>query len=577
MALATFSVVETLSNTSLSYRGLIAAASAFTIVVTVAVGVYAWHRDRSRFGWLLVGTGLLWGLVSLTASSHDTLHSVGRVSQWAAELALLYVILSYPSGVLRTRAERTVFFAGVALVLLLWLPTAFVVAHYDRPFPWESCAHGCPPNAFMLVNSQPGIIGNLVSPVRDALSAAVYAAAIGVLALRLSAVAPPLRQTLVPVLGAAILRLATAATFVWARDWTSGTTIDALAWIALLSIPLISVGFLIGLLGWRMVEARALERLTKRLSDGMDRAQLESAVSDALQDPTSETLFADPTKPGAWLGANGRPAPAPRASAEREVVTVPDQKPVVAIVTDAALHEPQPFVESVGACVFVALEQQRLNTALRGSLEEVSGSRARIAAAGYEERHRLEQDLHDSAQQQLVMLRVQLQLATNLVEQDPTRGLDRLREVGASVDDVLEEIRSVARGIYPPLLADAGIVEALRMATARASVPITVTAKGARRYSPAIESAVYFCCLEAIQNASKHTRGATVSIRLVDNGNGSLRFEVCDDGPGFSPSGNGDGAGLTNMRDRMAAVGGALDIETAPGTGTKIRGMVPAP
>ncbi|MGH2965566.1 MAG: sensor histidine kinase [Solirubrobacterales bacterium] len=575
--MTTFSALEALSRTDLRHSGLIAAVNASTIAITVAVGAYAWRREpRNRFGWLLLMTGVLWGLTTLTVSSHDLLHSIGRVSHWVAELSLLYLILSYPSGTLRTRAERGVFFAGVALVVLLYLPGALFVAHYDHPFPWESCAQGCPPNAFMLVSSEPHFIGDSIYPLRDTIALGVYAAAIGVVALRLRAAMPRLRKTLFPVLGGAVLRLATAGAFVFGRHWTSGTAIDVLSWIALLSIPLISIGFLVGLLNWRLFEAMALERLTKRLSDEMDWAQLQLAVREALQDPTSETRFVDPSKPGVWLGADGLPAPAPRASAAREVMTLPDEVPVVAIVHDAALHEPQVLVESVGACVLAALEQQRLNTALQDSLEEVSGSRTRIAAAAYEERRRLERDLHDSTQQQLVMLRVKLQLATDLVEGDPAGGMDRLREVGASVDDVLEEIRSVARGIYPPLLADAGLVEAMRGAAVRALVPITVTARRIRRYSPAIESAVYFCCLEAIQNAAKHAQGATsVSILLVDDD--GLLFEVRDDGAGFTPSANGNGAGLTNMRDRMAAVGGALDIDTAPGAGTTIRGMVPTP
>ena len=141
--------------------------------------------------------------------------------------------------------------------------------------------------------------------------------------------------------------------------------------------------------------------------------------------------------------------------------------------------------------------------------------------------------------------------------------------------DVLDEIRSLARGIYPPLLVDAGLGEALVAAGRRSAVPATVDCDGVGRYSPETESAIYFCCLEALQNADKHADGAkSVAIHVREAG-GQLRFEVRDDGVGFTPATTVNGGGLTNMRDRVAALGGALRVTSAPGSGTGVRGTVP--
>jgi signal transduction histidine kinase len=149
-----------------------------------------------------------------------------------------------------------------------------------------------------------------------------------------------------------------------------------------------------------------------------------------------------------------------------------------------------------------------------------------------------------------------------------------LRRFGDDVQDVLEAVRSLASGIYPATLADHGLVAALRTAALRNPLPTTVLAAGAQRHSPQIESAVYFCCLEALQNAAKHAEGATAAvIELWDED--SLRLEVRDDGAGFDPELVTGGVGFTSMRDRLAAVNGELTITSSPGRGTRVSAVIP--
>ena len=188
-------------------------------------------------------------------------------------------------------------------------------------------------------------------------------------------------------------------------------------------------------------------------------------------------------------------------------------------------------------------------------------------------RRGIERDLHDGAQQRLVALRIKLELAEDLVREDPEKGLLKLHALGDEVTEALEEIRALAHGVYPSLLADSGLAEALRAAALRAPVPTVVVPDGVGRYPHEIENAVYFCCLEGLQNISKHAEGATgATITLAEDD--MLRFEVRDDGVGFNGNAR-SGAGLTNMRDRLAAVDGHLTIHSVPDEGTIVTGAIP--
>jgi signal transduction histidine kinase len=219
---------------------------------------------------------------------------------------------------------------------------------------------------------------------------------------------------------------------------------------------------------------------------------------------------------------------------------------------------------------------QRSADGLRRANDELRASRARIVAAADAERRRIERDLHDGAQQHLTSLAVKLLLAGTLAGHDPgLAGL--LEDLGAELKDTAQELRNLVHGIYPPLLRDRGLAAALSDAARLCPLPTTVRAASLRRYPADIEAAVYFCCLEALQNAAKHA-GPQATIRLrVREQPGTLTFEVTDDGAGFDPGDAGLGAGLRNMADRTGAFGGRLRVESAPGQGTRVAGAVPVP
>jgi signal transduction histidine kinase len=192
-----------------------------------------------------------------------------------------------------------------------------------------------------------------------------------------------------------------------------------------------------------------------------------------------------------------------------------------------------------------------------------------------EERRKIERNIHDGAQQQLVALAVKQRLAASLIGKDDERAGAMLAELQIETNAALDDLRDLARGIYPPLLADRGLAAALEAQARKAALPVSVDSDAIGRFPQDVEATVYFCTLEALNNVAKYADATRATVRL-SNGNGELRFEVTDDGRGFDSTTAGYGTGLQGMADRLAAVGGELTVRSAPGAGTTIAGTVHA-
>jgi signal transduction histidine kinase len=223
----------------------------------------------------------------------------------------------------------------------------------------------------------------------------------------------------------------------------------------------------------------------------------------------------------------------------------------------------------------LVLKNVGLSADLAARLEDLRASRQRLVAAQDGERRRIERNLHDGAQQHLVALKVKLGLAEMQAVKDPEKARSTLAELKRDADEALETLRDLARGIYPPLLADKGLAAAIESQARRATVPVTVDAIGIGRYPQEVEAAAYFCVLEALQNVQKYAHARQAAVRL-DQVDGQLWFVVKDDGIGFDTAGARRGTGLTNMQDRLDALGGGLHVDSGHGRGTEVSGTIPA-
>ncbi len=292
-----------------------------------------------------------------------------------------------------------------------------------------------------------------------------------------------------------------------------------------------------------------------------------------------------------WLpalldGREGSPGPGDRVV---RVAPVAHSGDLLGLLVVERTADGAPFTEDdervlteLARQVGLALHNVQLDSALQASLdelrlqaEELRASRARIVATADQARRQIERDLHDGAQQHLVALAVKLGLAKQLLESPPSVLGPLFDELRGDAQATLTQLRELAHGIYPPLLMDRGLPEALRAAANRSVLPVDVDA-AVGRFPAEVEAAVYFCCLEAMQNAGKHAgAGARVKI-TVTGGDRELCFEVEDDGAGFDASGaQRKGHGFVNMADRLGAIGGSLTVDSAPEQGTRIGGVIP--
>jgi signal transduction histidine kinase len=408
------------------------------------------------------------------------------------------------------------------------------------------------------------------------LTVVIFGAVAVVLARRMTRSGEVMRRILGPVLAVAAVRtVALGAYLIERRHGPLTGATDALGWAYVLSLPALTLAFAGGVLAHRLFVAGALEQLTATLSSRPGPRRLRAALAGALRDPLLLVLYPMPDAPGRWTDGAARPVEPPAGGAGRSVTFVGHGPPTAAVVHDADLDLDPALLEGVSAYVGAALQNRHLLDQLRESLADLASSRARIVEAADDERRRIERDLHDGAQQRLVALQINLEL---LAERLDLASPDDARHVRALEDDIdvtLDEVRRFGRGLYPPLLAERGLRDALRAVTRGAALPTTVDVRLSRRYPTSTESAVYFSCVEGLQNAVKHARGAT-AVWIRATGGDALRFEVADDGAGFDPATTAQGTGLTNLRDRIEALGGSLEIHSAPGRGTRVIGVVPA-
>jgi signal transduction histidine kinase len=571
-ALCAGAVILTLAEAPAGDRAWAAVTGALVIAAPIGVGLATLARRWDRFAAALVGAGALWSLTVLAQSHNPTLYSVGRVAVWVVEIVVVYLLLSFPSGRLTSSPARVAMTATVVLVGLLYLPTALVVQHYPEPSPWSTCGTDCPPNAFSIGDTTPGFVEGLVRPLREVLSALVLLGVAVVLAQRTYRAGPLLRRMLVPVLAMAIVRGVTLAAYDAARGSApTAASVHALGWVYILSLALIALGFSVGMLWRGLYATTALQRLTLGLKPQTSPEALRAALADALEDPSLHIAYRLPDGLDGWVSETATRVEPPREQRGRVLTEVSvNGRRIAAIDTDASLAQDPALLQAAASYALMVLENGRLVRRLTSSIGELSASRARIVAVTDEARRRIERDVHDGAQQRLVALRIKLALESERLEDEAPQTAAELELLGAEVDETIDEVRAIAHGIYPSVLSDRGLVEALRAAARSTPLSCTVQDDGIGRHSQEIESAVYFACVGALANVGREATRIVITLREDER----LRFEVRDDDPGSRRPDPGQ-AWLDEPLDRLAAVAGELAVETVPGEGTRVTGSVP--
>jgi len=528
-------------------------------VVTVWSGVFAWwRRPDVRTGMLLLISGYLIFAGELIRANNAWLFTMGVGLVTLAVGPLTHLIATYPLGRATRPSERAVVGAGYAFV-------GFVVVSRLVTTDYRVSCELCPINR-AYVGGYPGAFHTL-NAISIVAGAALSIAVAVLFVQRWRRGGRAMRRTLAPVALSVAFSVAVAvATYSGldnrnAQSGLRGAATD----IAFMTVP-IALAF--GLIRGRAARAGASD-LILNLAAGVEPAEIDIAVARALGDPGAQVVYWREST-GRYIDADGMVFASEDST--RQVTPVErDGRLLAAVVHDPAiLNEPERLATVSGA-VGLALDHARLTAELRARLVEIQASRARIVAAADAERRRVERNLHDGAQQRLVGVTMLLRTAYRRAEGQPEVA-DLIAESIRQLDDGLQELRELARGIHPPLLTEKGLMVALDALAERAALPVRVGGNLTVRPAPPAEAAAYYVAAEALTNAVKYSHATLVSVKVESN-NGLLSIEVTDDGVGgVEPS---RGSGLRGLLDRVEAIGGRLEIDSPVGNGTRVLAMLP--
>ncbi|HEV3477943.1 MAG TPA: sensor histidine kinase [Gaiellaceae bacterium] len=530
----------------------------------VAAGLIAWERRP------LNGLGKLMTLLGFALLARK--FQFGDPGDWTFTAGFLvrdipwvvfgHIVLAYPTGTLTRRRERS--FAVAAYSAALLLPLAALLVHEA---PGDDVAGD---SAIAVAPSEEAF---------DALRQAEYFAIYGLLPMvllgligaKLAEASPRARKMYAPLLlFGVILAIRGLVEAIFSFGDPSQTAETVLFWTGQGMEVALGLALLVSV--FRVIKARAT--LADALAElhGVSPTEVRAALARALRDPELDVAFWMPERQ-AYVDASGARYEFPVNDPRRAITGIKGAggEPIAALVHDAGLENEPALVRDAAAAARLALENARLQAELRAQLALVQESRARIVAAGDEERRRIERDLHDGAQQRLVALGLELRAAQRRLGAD---GHEVGEVLGAAVDELqraLDELRELAHGLHPSVLTQNGLGPALQSLAARTPVPIEIDEAPAERLPAPVEATAYFVACEAVANAVKHARASRITITAVQE-NGRLVVEVADDGVGGADR---NGSGLRGLADRLEARGGRLRVESRTGEGTKVIGELP--
>ena len=529
----------------------------------VASGLVAWRqRPGNRLGPVMIFTGFAWFATFLTDAHAGWPFTLGTAIQSVYLVGFVYLVLSFPTGRLRGRADMALIAGAIALVTVVeWTSLLFSESHAvlcDR----------CPPNV-LLVERNDGLASGLLQLQRIT-GVALALLTVVLLVRRWRAATAAERRSVAPVLWAGSATVVVLAVSI-ANDVVGEPLGQLGKWALYCVFASVPIAVLVVLLQRRLARG-AVAGLVVELGERADGTDLRDALARALGDPSLDVAYWFPSG-DRYVDRDGQRIELPGPGTGRTATVVErDGQPIAALVHDSALAENAELVRSVCAAAALTLENERLQAALRARLAELQASRARLVEATETERRRIERDLHDGTQQRLVSLAMSLGLAESKLADDPGAAAPLVREARETLALALAELRELSQGIYPSLLTERGLGAALDDLCRRAALPATLDASLPVRLPQQVEAAAYFVTSEALANAAKHSHATEVRIRARLE-RGVLLVELADDGIGGA--GTGSGTGLRGLADRVEALGGRLTLSSPPGRGTTIRAEIP--
>jgi signal transduction histidine kinase len=540
--------------------------------VALVIGVVVWQlRPESRTGLYLTAFPLVGLLADLPFVFSDSplAVTVGYALAYADIPLIGLIVLTYPTGRITSRLDRILIHVAAVYAAVCGL---VLVLLYDPRPGYEQTIQLLQPHAAPLTH-----VGSYdVSGIRS-----VFDAGVGVLAVVfLVALARKLVRA-TPAGRRIVLPLALASGFAAAQYLVQlavlGGTVNSWShrhttwsWIVNVTSLAIPVALAAGLLWSGRARARVADLVVEL--ERTPPGSVRDALAHALGDPTLELALWLPDR-RSYVDADGRPFVLPGSGPVRAVTVLGTaDAPVAALVHDPVLLERRALLTAASAAARLALENERLQAELRVQLAELRDSRSRIVTAGDEERRRLERNLHDGAQQRLLSLGLALQLARVRLGPDANGAADLLQEADEELRAALDELRELARGIHPAVLTEQGLTAALQSLAERSSVPVALSAMPDHRLPPATEAAAYFVVSEALTNVAKYAHASRVQVRVAHE-DSCVHVDIDDDGVGGAdPS---KGSGLRGLADRVHALDGELQVESAPGCGTHLRAAIP--
>jgi signal transduction histidine kinase len=533
----------------------------------IATGLFAWwRRSCERVGPLMVAVGFAWFAGALSGSDVPWIFTAGLWLGSVYVVVCIHMVLAFPHGWLRSAFERRIVAGAYVLSIVAPLPMLLLgdLDHLD-------CA--CPESAIRIADSDG--LAEVLDAGMTVVAVALVAVVLRLLVGRRRSASAVQRRALAPVLWSGVALLVGFALVLSADTLGLRTASDITGLAALAAFASVPYAFLLGILRSRVSRGVVVADLLSALRDEIGSGDLRTLLAGALGDPDLELAYR--LTPGDRIvDGRGHPIalPAPDDPDRTSTDVLLDGTNVGAIIHDASLRDDPQLLSSVAAAAGLAMENGRLQAELRARVDELTTSRARVVEAGVAERRRLERDLHDGAQQRLVALSLDLRLAQARLHADPDGAAELLGHAREELAVALAELRDLARGIHPAVLADRGLDAALQALGARSPVPVDLGPVEAGRLPEPVEAAVYFVVAEALANVAKHAHATRATVRIARSG-GRAVVEVSDDGIGGADPARG--SGLHGLADRLAALDGRLAVESPLGQGTRLRAEIPCP